>query len=119
MHSNRSLTCCLFQDTMLVANMEGMLTGPDWKDPHAFNPDRFIKDGKVCFPNSYIPFGMGRHRCIGETLAKGNIFVFVAALLQNFNFSVVPGTEPPSTVEVDGVTPSPAPYHALITLRPR
>jgi cytochrome P450 len=60
---------------------------------------------------------IGKHRCMGETLAKSNVFLFTASLLQKFNFSIPPGSPPPSTEVVDGVTPSPKPFHALVTLR--
>ena len=36
-------------------------------------------------------FGMGKRRCIGEVLAKGAVFLFLAILLQRLEFSVPPG----------------------------
>jgi len=54
---------------------------------------------------------------MGETLAKSNVFLFTASLLQNFNFTVPPGSLPPTTDGVDGVTPSPKPFQALVTPR--
>ena len=66
---------------------------------------------KKCFMST------GKHRCMGETLAKSNVFLFTASLLQNFNFSVPPGSLPPTTDAVDGVTPSPKPFQALVTPR--
>jgi cytochrome P450 len=59
----------------------------------------------------------GKHRCMGETLAKSNVFLFTASLLQNFNFSIPPGSLPPTTEAVDGVTPSPKPFQAFVTPR--
>lgn len=64
-----------------------------------------------------VKFVAGKHRCMGETLAKSNVFLFTASLLQNFEFSVPPGENSPSTIGVDGVTPSPGPYHAYVTMR--
>lgn len=104
---------------MVVANMNGVLLAQTaWDDPEVFRPTRFIKDGKVFIPETYLPFGFGKHRCIGETLAKANIFVLASSMLQKFNFSVPPGETAPSLAVVDGVTPAPTPYNALITLRP-
>lgn len=88
-----------------------------WDDPEVFRPDRFIVDGKVHIPETYLPFGFGKHRCMGETLAKANIFLFVTSLLQKFNFVVPPGHPPPTTQVYDGVTPAPKPYNALVTFR--
>lgn len=55
---------------------------------------------------------------MGEILARSNIFVITATLLQAFNFSVIPGEPRPSTQDfVDGVTAGPKPYRALVSLR--
>ncbi|XP_039286576.1 probable cytochrome P450 303a1 [Nilaparvata lugens] len=107
------------KDTMVVANISSLMMDETfWEEPQEFRPERFIKDGKVSMPERFIPFGLGKHRCMGETLAKSNVFVFTATLLQNFEFRVPEGEEPPSPVGVDGVTPSPGLYHAYITQRP-
>jgi cytochrome P450 len=60
---------------------------------------------------------IGKHRCMGQTLARSNIFLFSACLLQNFDFSVPAGQAPPSTLGVDGVTPSPGEFSAYVSLR--
>lgn len=55
---------------------------------------------------------------MGEVLAKSSLFLFIAALLQNFTFSPVPGEENKPSIEfLDGVTISPKPYRTLVTLR--
>lgn len=41
----------------------------------------------------YLPFGAGRHRCIGEKFAYINLGVIVATLVRNFKFSTVDGTD--------------------------
>nr|CAH7768005.1 unnamed protein product [Callosobruchus chinensis]CAI5868368.1 unnamed protein product [Callosobruchus analis] len=42
-----------------------------WKDPDTFNPSRFINaEGKVCKPDYFLPFGVGRRMCLGEVLAR-------------------------------------------------
>lgn len=105
---------------MVIANKHGILRGSEsgLKDPDAFMPERYMdKNGHVALGDNYMPFGFGKRRCLGETLAKGNLFLFFASLLQNFNFVVPPGDAPPSTVCQDGVTPTPQPFNGLITLR--
>lgn len=103
---------------MLVGHLAGTLTGPEsgMEDPFKFNPERFIKDGKVTVPESYLPFGFGKRRCIGESLARGNVFLFIAAFLQNFYLEIDPKA-PPSDDLQDGVTVAPMPYSVLITPR--
>ncbi|KYQ56062.1 hypothetical protein ALC60_05045 [Trachymyrmex zeteki] len=107
------------KDTMLVANFNGILMDESWDDPEDFRPERFLdNDGNIITPEKYFPFGIGKHRCMGETLARSNIFIITATLLQAFNFSVVPGEPRPTTQDfVDGVTAGPKPYRALVSLR--
>jgi cytochrome P450 len=38
-------------------------------------------------------FGLGKRRCIGETPAKWEVFLFLAILLHQLEFSVPPGTK--------------------------
>ena len=38
-------------------------------------------------------FGMGKRRCIGEVMARWEVFLFLAILLQRLEFSVPPGVK--------------------------
>ncbi|KAL6256516.1 hypothetical protein P5V15_012629 [Pogonomyrmex californicus] len=107
------------KDTMLIVNYNTILMDETWDNPEDFQPERFLDDdGNIVTPEKYFPFSFGRHRCMGETLARSNIFIITATLLQAFTFSVVPGESRPSTQEfVDGATAGPKPYRALVTLR--
>lgn len=107
------------KDTMLIVNFNRVLMDESWNDPEDFRPERFIdSSGNVVIPEKYFPFSLGKHRCMGEILARSNIFVITATLLQTFSFSVVPGEPRPSTQDfVDGVTAGPKPYRALVSLR--
>ncbi|KAH8888032.1 cytochrome P450 [Thozetella sp. PMI_491] len=46
----------------------------------------------------YLPFGAGRHRCIGEKFAYVNLCTIVSTLIRNFKFSTMDGssTVPPT-----------------------
>ncbi|QBZ63616.1 hypothetical protein PoMZ_05301 [Pyricularia oryzae] len=46
----------------------------------------------------YLPFGAGRHRCIGEKFAYLNLAAIVSTLVRNFKFSTLDGkaTVPPT-----------------------
>ncbi|XP_063611208.1 cytochrome P450 2L1-like [Penaeus indicus] len=68
-----------------------------WEEPQEFRPERFLdEEGKVKTPKEgLIPFGSGRRSCLGEALSRMELYIFTAALLQNFTFS------PPEGVEVD------------------
>lgn len=62
-------------------------TDPDyWGDPEVFRPERFLNtDGKkvkVVRPERFVPFGFGKRVCIGELLAKAELFIFTVLLIQ-------------------------------------
>lgn len=40
-----------------------------------------------------ILFGLGKRKCIGETIARGEVFLFLAILLQQVEFRVTPGVK--------------------------
>ncbi|XP_054274087.1 probable cytochrome P450 303a1 [Macrosteles quadrilineatus] len=106
------------KDTMLVVNFNScMMNEKFWEDPHIYRPERFLKNGVLEVPEFYIPFGLGKHRCIGQTLARSNVFLFTSSLLQRYDFCVPPGQAPPSTKGVDGATPGTGLYTALVKPR--
>jgi len=41
----------------------------------------------VANPN-VVPFGVGRRRCLGEGVARVEIYLFICALVQNFHIEV-------------------------------
>ncbi|CAH1788478.1 unnamed protein product [Owenia fusiformis] len=91
-------THCAMEDTKLFgydipegvdvfANLWNVHHDPDvWGDPDVFRPERFIKDGKCVRHEALIPFSMGRRACIGEQLAKKQIFLLLTSLLQQYKF---------------------------------
>ncbi|KAF0295173.1 Farnesoate epoxidase [Amphibalanus amphitrite] len=63
-----------------------------WGDPDTFRPERFINaDGTFRRDEHVIPFGIGRRFCLGESLARMEMFVLFTCLLQRFRFSAAPG----------------------------
>ncbi|XP_042855772.1 cytochrome P450 2L1-like [Penaeus japonicus] len=68
-----------------------------WDRPEEFRPERFLDaDGKfVAQREGFLPFSVGRRSCLGEALARMELFTFSAALLQSFTFA------PPEGCKVD------------------
>ncbi|KAJ8312405.1 hypothetical protein KUTeg_009778 [Tegillarca granosa] len=62
-------------------------------DVEKFNPHRFLdSDGKLSpKPESWLPFSAGRRVCLGEGVAKPELFLVFATLLQKFKFKLPPG----------------------------
>ncbi|KAF1379517.1 hypothetical protein PFLUV_G00176870 [Perca fluviatilis] len=64
----------------------------EWESPHTFNPSHFLdKEGKFIRRDAFMPFSAGRRVCLGESLAKMELFLFFTALLQRFRFTPPPG----------------------------
>ncbi|EDO46999.1 predicted protein [Nematostella vectensis] len=60
----------------------------EWTCPLKFDPSRFLdSDGNFSAGSgsrSYLPFGAGRRVCIGEALAKQELFVVISRLMHKF-----------------------------------
>ncbi|KAJ8922410.1 hypothetical protein NQ315_004356 [Exocentrus adspersus] len=106
------------KDVLILANLHGCMMDPTsgYDNPEEFVPERYMINGNVAVPDTFIPFGFGKHRCLGETLARANLFLFIASLLQRFTFSVV-ADQPPTEEWRDGVTPGPRPFKARVVPR--
>ncbi|XP_028999457.1 cytochrome P450 1A1 [Betta splendens] len=66
-----------------------------WKDPFSFNPDRFLSaDGAEVNKSEgekVMVFGLGKRRCIGEFIARNEVYLFLAFLVQKLQFHSMPG----------------------------
>uniref|UniRef100_A0A4W2CC00 Cytochrome P450 1A n=1 Tax=Bos indicus x Bos taurus TaxID=30522 RepID=A0A4W2CC00_BOBOX len=67
-----------------------------WEDPSEFRPERFLTaDGTInkVLSEKVIIFGLGKRKCIGETIARLEVFLFLAILLHQVEFCVTPGVK--------------------------
>nr|BAA13253.1 Cytochrome P-450c17S [Oryzias latipes] len=93
----------------------------EWTNPDLFNPGRFLSaDGSsLTLPSSsYLPFGAGLRVCLGEALAKMELFLFLSWILQRFTLSVPPSQSLPSLEGKFGVVLQPVKYAVKATPRP-
>ncbi|CAG2069359.1 unnamed protein product, partial [Timema podura] len=107
------------QGATLLVSLHSLHMDPThWGDPDTFRPERFLDaQGKLLQDDWFLPFGVGKRRCLGETLARSTLFLFFTTLLHNFTLSVPPEGSLPSTKGYDGVTISPRPFFAVLTPR--
>eukprot|EP00918_Siedleckia_nematoides_P078543 GHVU01171880.1.p1 GENE.GHVU01171880.1~~GHVU01171880.1.p1 ORF type:complete len:506 (-),score=45.24 GHVU01171880.1:261-1778(-) len=71
-----------------------------WPNYRKFSPERHLDaEGKLNRPETLIPFSIGTRYCMGEALAKMELFIFLTTLLQNFTFSWSPDVTKPDTLE--------------------
>ncbi|KAJ7324680.1 hypothetical protein JRQ81_017700 [Phrynocephalus forsythii] len=85
----------LKRGSVIFPNMASALHDPnEWDTPLLFNPQHFLdKDGHFICPEAFIPFSLGHRVCLGENLAKTEMFLFFANLLQSFTFHLAEGTK--------------------------
>lgn len=61
-----------------------------WAERLDFNPDRYLHDNPAAGEKfAYIPFGAGRHRCIGENFAYVQIKIIWSTMLRLYDFELV------------------------------
>merc|ERR1711892_36338 len=89
------------------ANLSFIMKDPNnFPQPEVFDPSRFINENaKYCKNERFIPFGIGKRYCMGELLARNEVFLFTVNLVQRLQFL------PP----VNNLAPDPANYHAGLT----
>lgn len=87
------------------ANSDEYFPNPTKWDPHRWHHRDIEEDdesemvdygyGRIAkgTKSAYLPFGGGRHSCIGESFAYLNISVITAVIVRNFRFKTVPGRE--------------------------
>uniref|UniRef100_A0A8C6NKE2 Cytochrome P450 2K1-like n=1 Tax=Nothobranchius furzeri TaxID=105023 RepID=A0A8C6NKE2_NOTFU len=84
----------------------------EWESPHTFNPSRFLdKDGKFTKRDALLTFSAGRRMCLGESLARMEVFIFFTSLFQHFRFTPPPGVSEDGLdlTPIVGFTRSPKP----------
>ncbi|UJR12791.1 hypothetical protein I4U23_016965 [Adineta vaga] len=55
-------------------------------DPEIFYPERFLTEDKNYHPYAFIPFGGGHRQCVGQDLARFELKVIAARLMQYVTF---------------------------------
>ncbi|XP_071452659.1 methyl farnesoate epoxidase-like [Hetaerina americana] len=105
--------------SIVVCNFCSLHHDPElWESPQEFIPERFLlKNGKGINREALLPFGAGKRACLGESLAKNNVFLFFTGLLQRYSLRVPDGQPKPSQ-EPDGRTVCfPKPYTVKVQMR--
>ncbi|GAB5571596.1 cytochrome P450 2W1 [Prionailurus iriomotensis] len=56
-----------------------------WEKPNTFNPEHFLSStGKFIKKEAFMHFSVGVRMCVGESLAKMELFLFFTSLMQKF-----------------------------------
>jgi len=109
------------KNTLMVANLSKFMMDSDaFPEPDKFKPERFInKDGNELRKiNQFVPFGMGKRICAGESLAVSELFIFFVMLIQRLQFDPPLNHPMPNPEDYfGGFTRIPKPFHVSITAR--
>jgi cytochrome P450 len=88
-----------------------------WGDPFSFRPERFINEkGQAVKPEYLIPFGIGKRYCLGEPLARMELFLYITAILQKFTI-LPPEDAIISFDEILTIVSAPKPFRLRAVLR--
>lgn len=83
--------------TMVAASPSVSNRDPQaFDDPETFDPSRYLepREDDVANPWSWIPFGAGRHRCVGAAFAMMQLKAIFYVLLRGYRFEL---TQPPES----------------------
>lgn len=103
-------------DDVLIALLPALHRDPAvWRDPEAFDPDRFSPERRDAIPvHAWKPFGNGQRSCIGRAFAMQEATLVLAMMLQRFDVTRADATE---LVIKETLTLKPA--HLAIRAQPR
>ncbi|MGW0647270.1 cytochrome P450 [Streptomyces umbrinus] len=61
-------------------------------DPLVFDPDRWLDDTQPQLAeNAFLPFGAGKHKCIGDRFARAELITAIATIIREVRFELAPG----------------------------
>ena len=104
--------------TVVMPVMAEVLKGEHWGDGEVFRPERFLSaSGQLRRDEHYSPFSTGRRQCLGEALARTQLFLFFTALVQSFTFLPEKPGEMPAEEWQLGLSSLPTPFK--LRLKPR
>ena len=87
-----------------ISNLSFIMNDPEHiRDPHIFDPTRFLSENgrwtkrassvlhhlfvlRFAKNERLVPFGLGRRYCMGEILARNEVFIFTVNLIQSRKF---------------------------------
>uniref|UniRef100_A0A3P8QJ91 Cytochrome P450, family 2, subfamily Y, polypeptide 3 n=1 Tax=Astatotilapia calliptera TaxID=8154 RepID=A0A3P8QJ91_ASTCA len=108
------------KDTVIIPLLHSVLKEEkQWATPRSFNPQHFLdNNGNFKKSPAFMPFSAGKRNCVGESLARMELFIFIVSLLQDFTFSCPGGPDSINLIpEYSSFLNVPCRYHIMATPR--
>ncbi|GFR99757.1 cytochrome P450 II f2-like protein II [Elysia marginata] len=102
--------------TTLIPNLDSVLHDTKiWgSDADKFKPERFLdKDGSLIHREEFIPYSIGSRLCLGEAMAKMELFLFMSCMFQRFQFVCKDPENPPTLKPNIGITSVPTAFEVM------
>uniref|UniRef100_A0A8B9FC79 Uncharacterized protein n=1 Tax=Amazona collaria TaxID=241587 RepID=A0A8B9FC79_9PSIT len=98
--------------TLVLPNLHSVVYDPEhWATPWEFNPNHFLDlDGNFVNKEAFLPFSAGHRVCLGEQMARVELFIFFTTLLRAFTFQLPEGVKEINLEYILGAILQPHPY---------
>ncbi|KAL7848138.1 hypothetical protein AOLI_G00228560 [Acnodon oligacanthus] len=107
------------EGTLVIINLTSVLYEQgQWAQPNDFYPSHFLNEqGEFVKPEAFLAFSAGPRVCLGEALARMELFLILVTLLWRFHFVWPNDCGVPDLQPVFGGIQAPKPYR--LTVKPR
>ena len=108
------------KDTVILVNYWALHHDPTkWKRVNDFIPERYLdENGKLGpKPENWLPFSAGRRVCLGETVAKPELHLIFACLIQRFTWELPSGVQADLSPDGTWFSLLPKPHKLIVTER--
>nr|XP_056705311.1 cytochrome P450 2C29-like [Euleptes europaea] len=99
--------------TVVIPEVSSAMCDPEqWETPFQFNPNHFLdKDGHFFAREAYLPFSAGPRVCLGERIARTELFIFFTNIMRSFKIQLPEGVKHANTDPIyGGLVLLPRPY---------
>ncbi|CAM5164146.1 unnamed protein product [Natator depressus] len=105
--------------TIVLPNLHSAVYDSEhWETPWKFNPSHFLdSDGNFVNNEAFIPFSAGHRVCLGEQMARTELFIFFVNLLRVFTFQLPEGVKEVNLNYILGAILQPHPYKLRVVPR--